>query len=77
MNGIAQTLSAAGRSIGPFLSGGLFTLATHVQPKGELLAWGVFGGIAVLGFFGTLAIRRAGLESDDWVGAQDTDEEEQ
>ena len=44
LNGLAQTLSAAGRAAGPFLSGGLFSLATHVRPKGEALAFGVFGG---------------------------------
>ncbi|SPQ19920.1 2f843c17-c37a-427c-9e6d-aa7e911a35a6 [Thermothielavioides terrestris] len=33
LNGVAQTLSAAGRSVGPFLSGGLFTLSTRLRPK--------------------------------------------
>jgi hypothetical protein len=72
MNGIAQSLSAAGRSVGPFVSGGLFTLATHVQPKGEAMAWGTFGGIALLGFIGTIFIRSDGLESDDWQGEDDS-----
>ncbi|KAK3066718.1 hypothetical protein LTS18_001534, partial [Coniosporium uncinatum] len=45
LNGLAQTLSAAGRAAGPFLSGSLFTAATKVTPKGEALAFGVFGGI--------------------------------
>ncbi|TDZ20159.1 putative membrane protein [Colletotrichum orbiculare MAFF 240422] len=71
LNGIAQTLSAAGRSFGPFVSGALFTLSTRVQPKGEALAWGTFGGIALLGWVGSLAIRNRGLESDDWVGEED------
>ncbi|KAJ9131610.1 MFS general substrate transporter [Pleurostoma richardsiae] len=71
LNGIAQTLSAAGRSVGPFLSGGLFTLSMRVHPKGELLAWGLFGGISLLGWLGTLAIRGDGLESADWVGDDD------
>lgn len=75
LNGIAQTLSAAGRSVGPFLSGGLFTLSTHVRPKGEVLAWGLFAGIALLGWLGTLLIRGAGLESADWMG-DDVDEDE-
>jgi hypothetical protein len=47
---LAQTLSAAGRAAGPFLSGGLFTIATKVKPKGEALAFGVFGGISFIGF---------------------------
>ncbi|KAK3367427.1 major facilitator superfamily domain-containing protein [Lasiosphaeria ovina] len=68
LNGIAQSLSAAGRSIGPFLSGGLFTLSIHVQPKGEALAWGSFAGIALIGWMGTLLIRGGGLESADWMG---------
>jgi hypothetical protein len=70
---MAQSLSAAGRSVGPFVSGGLFTLAIDVHPKGELLAWGIFGGIAFLGWLGTLAIRNRGLESDDWVGEEDSE----
>ncbi|KAK3337655.1 major facilitator superfamily domain-containing protein [Cercophora scortea] len=83
LNGIAQTLSAAGRSVGPFLSGGLFTLSTHVEPKGEVLAWGLFSGIALFGWLGTLLIRSrgSGLESADWQGNDDeetttSDEEE-
>ncbi|KAF4779117.1 major facilitator superfamily transporter [Colletotrichum scovillei] len=71
LNGIAQTLSAAGRSFGPFVSGSLFTLSTRVHPKGEALVWGIFGGIALLGWIGSLAIRNRGLESDDWVGEED------
>ncbi|KAH6623982.1 MFS general substrate transporter-like protein [Chaetomium sp. MPI-SDFR-AT-0129] len=68
LNGIAQTLSAAGRSIGPFLSGGLFTLSTHVTPKGEALAWGLFAGITILGWLSTFLIRNKGLESAGWTG---------
>lgn len=65
LNGIAQTLSAAGRSIGPFLSGAIFTISTRVEPKGEALAWCLFGGIAVVGWMGTFAIEGDGLESAD------------
>lgn len=68
LNGIAQTLSAAGRSFGPFASGGLFTLSMRVQPKGELLAWGLFGGVALIGWVWTMFIRGGKLESDDYVG---------
>lgn len=77
LNGIAQTLSAAGRSFGPFLSGALFTLSEGVEPKGEALAWGLFAGIALAGWFGTWFIRGHGLESDDWEGddGETTDEE--
>ncbi|KAI1488025.1 major facilitator superfamily domain-containing protein, partial [Biscogniauxia mediterranea] len=73
LNGIAQSLSAAGRSIGPFLSGGLFSLSTHVEPKGEVLAWGIFAGVALLGWLGTYAIHGAGLESTD-DGYEDDEE---
>ncbi|KAM7185605.1 Major facilitator superfamily domain containing protein [Naviculisporaceae sp. PSN 640] len=77
LQGIAQTLSAAGRSVGPFLSGGLFTLSTRVHPKGEALAWGLFAGVTLAGWAGTLLIdgKGQGLESDDWVGDEEEDEE--
>lgn len=65
LNGMAQTLSAAGRSVGPFLSGGLYTVSTHVQPKGEALAWGLFAGVALAGWLGSYAIQGQGLESTD------------
>lgn len=77
LNGIAQTLSAAGRSVGPFISGGLFTLTNHVQPKGEAIAWGVFAGIALLGWLGTLMIRGNGLESADWQGEEDEEDNDE
>lgn len=73
LNGLAQSLSAAGRAVGPFLSGGLFSLATRVEPKGEALAWGVFGGIAFLGFIASFGIRGSDLESEEW----EEDDEEQ
>jgi hypothetical protein len=66
LNGLAQTLSALGRSIGPFLSGGLFSISTHVRPKGEILAWGVFGAIAFIGFIASFGIRADNLESKGW-----------
>ncbi|KAG0651695.1 Major facilitator superfamily multidrug transporter mfsB [Hyphodiscus hymeniophilus] len=78
LNGLAQTLSAAGRAAGPFLSGGLFSIATNVRPKGEALAWGVFGGIAFVGWVVSFGIRGESLESGDWEGSesQEGDEEE-
>ncbi|EAA29075.1 hypothetical protein GE21DRAFT_12 [Neurospora crassa] len=77
LNGIAQTLSAAGRSVGPFISGGLFTLTNHVQPKGEAIAWGVFAGVALLGWFGTLMIRGRELESADWQGDEEDEDHDE
>lgn len=78
LNGLAQTLSAAGRAAGPFLSGGLFSIATRVKPKGEALAWGVFGGIAFIGWLVSFGIRGESLESEDRdeSESQDGDEEE-
>ena len=78
LNGLAQTLSAAGRAAGPFLAGGLFSLATHVHPKGEALAFGVFGGVTVIGFLTSFGIRDPRLEADDWdeEGSQDDEEDE-
>ena len=73
-------MSAAGRAAGPFLSGGLFSLATHVKPKGEALAFGVFGGIAFIGFLGSFGIRRTGLEAegfDEEDGSEGDEEDEE
>jgi len=78
LNGVAQTLSAAGRSVGPFLSGGLFSVSTHVQPKGEALAWGLFAGIALVGWLGSYFINGSGLEStDDGYEEEEEEEDEQ
>jgi hypothetical protein len=71
LNGLAQTLSAAGRAAGPFLSGGLFTIATKVRPKGEALAFGVFGGIAFVGFLLSFGIRSPELEAEGWESGDD------
>ncbi|KAI0395578.1 MFS general substrate transporter [Xylariaceae sp. FL0594] len=76
LNGMAQTLSAAGRSVGPFLSGGLFTAATHLRPKGEALPWGLFAGISLIGWLATHAIDGRGLESTDDGFEEDEDEAE-
>jgi len=57
INGLAQTLSAAGRTFGPFASGGLFTLGTR-HFRGEWIPWGVFGGIAVIGCIVSFGISR-------------------
>ncbi|KAI9711486.1 MAG: hypothetical protein M1820_002049 [Bogoriella megaspora] len=64
LNGLAQTLSAAGRAVGPFISGSLFSAATHIEPKGEALAFGIFGGIAFLGFLLSFGITGESLEAD-------------
>ncbi|KAJ5825409.1 hypothetical protein N7474_002547 [Penicillium riverlandense] len=66
LNGLAQTLSAAGRAVGPFLSGGLFSLTAKIQPKGEALAFGVFGAVSFVGFVMSFGIRGRSLEADGW-----------
>ena len=76
LNGVAQTISAAGRAAGPFLSGGLFTIATRVHPKGEALAWGVFGGIAFAGWLASFGITGEDLESADLEDANSSQEED-
>lgn len=73
LNGLAQTLSAAGRSLGPFLSGGLFSLTAKIQPRGEALAFGVFGAVSFIGFIMSFGIRGRSLEADGWD--EDSDED--
>ena len=46
------------------MSGGLYTVATRLQPRGALLAFGVFGGIAFVGFLASLGIQSANLEAE-------------
>ncbi|KAI4926447.1 hypothetical protein J4E85_006740 [Alternaria conjuncta] len=79
LNGLAQTLSAAGRAAGPFVSGSLFTAATKLKPKGEALPFGIFAGIALLGFLLSFGIRGDGLEAEGWSedDTEDEDEEEE
>ncbi|KAI4251790.1 MAG: hypothetical protein LQ352_004661 [Teloschistes flavicans] len=71
INGLAQTLSAAGRAVGPFLSGALFSVATKIRPKGEALAFGVFGGITFVGFLLSFGIRGEGLEAEGFSDEED------
>ena len=65
LNGLAQTLSAAGRAVGPFLAGGLFSLAAPV-PKGEALAFGVFAAVAFAGLLLSFGIGGVNLEAENW-----------
>lgn len=61
--------------MGPFLSGGLFSIALKVQPKGEALAFGVFGIVAFVGFLLSFGIRSPSLEADGWNSeAEDSDQ---
>lgn len=54
---MAQTLAAAGRAGGPFISGTLFSVATHIKPKGEALPFGIFAGVSLVGFVLSMGIR--------------------
>ncbi|KAI4111894.1 MAG: hypothetical protein LQ339_000353 [Xanthoria mediterranea] len=76
INGLAQTLSAAGRAVGPFLSGALFSAATKIKPKGEVLAFGIFGGIAFVGFLLSFGIRGEGLEAEGFFDEGDGSDDE-
>ncbi|KAI5288967.1 hypothetical protein KEM55_008936, partial [Ascosphaera atra] len=61
LNGLAQTLSAAGRSVGPFLSGAVFSAATKIK-SGEVLAFGIFAAITAVGFVLSFGIRSEQFE---------------
>ncbi|KAJ5972900.1 uncharacterized protein N7479_002818 [Penicillium vulpinum] len=77
LNGLAQTLSAAGRAVGPFLSGGLFSLTAKIQPKGEALAFGVFAAVSFIGFIMSFGIRGRSLEADGWGEESDGDKSDE
>jgi hypothetical protein len=49
----------------------------RVRPKGEVLAWGLFAGIALAGWFGAFFIRGSDLESEDWIGDDDAGESDE
>lgn len=61
--------------MGPFLSGGLFSLTSRIQPKGEALAFGVFGAVSFIGFIMSFGIRGRSLEADGWGEDSDEDDE--
>jgi len=46
-----------------------------VRPKGEALAWGLFAGIALLGWVASFIIRSKGLESGEWASDEGSDDE--
>lgn len=57
--------------MGPFLSGGLFSLTSKIQPKGEAIAFGVFGAVSFIGFIMSFGIRGRSLEAEGWVSDSD------
>ncbi|RPB27660.1 MFS general substrate transporter [Terfezia boudieri ATCC MYA-4762] len=66
INGLAQTLAAAGRAVGPFLSGGLWSLAVKEGGgrRAGWLTWGGFGGVAVVGVGLAMGIRGGQMETE-------------
>ncbi|KAI9934021.1 hypothetical protein MW887_005094 [Aspergillus wentii] len=71
LNGLAQTLSAAGRAVGPFFSGGLFSLATGIKHNGEIMAFGVFAAVSFVGFILSFGIRGRSLEAEGFESDSD------
>lgn len=61
--------------MGPFLSGGLFSLATKVRPKGEAVAFGLFGGVSFVGFLLSFGIRSPNLEAEGWNSGEEEDDD--
>lgn len=47
------------------MSGGLFSAASRIKYKGEALPFGIFAGIAIVGFFLSWGIRDECLEAND------------
>ena len=76
LNGLAQTLSAAGRAIGPFIAGGLFSLVVRV-PKGEAMAFGAFAAVTFVGFLLSFGIGGDNLEAEDWDEEEEEEEEDE
>ncbi|PHH50520.1 putative membrane protein YCR023C [Ceratocystis fimbriata CBS 114723] len=64
--GIAQSLSAAGRSLGPIIAGSIFSFAVNIAHEGAMVAWCLFSAIAMGGWLGSLVIHCPELESDDY-----------
>ena len=64
--------------MGPLLSGSLFSLVSEVRPKGEAIAFGTFGGIALLGFLCSFGITGSNLEAEGWdEGNEEGSEDEE
>lgn len=66
INGLAQTLAAGGRAVGPFLSGGLWSLGMKQGggARAGWMAWGIFGAVATLGYILALGINGNKVEAE-------------
>lgn len=78
LNGLAQTLSAAGRAAGPFLVGGLYSITNNISPKGEAVSFSVFGIVAAIGCGLAFGIKGTGLEASgfDDSSSEDSDSDD-
>lgn len=70
LNGLAQTLSAAGRSVSPLVAGSLFSLSSRMPFKGELLPFTALAGVSIFGLVLSCGIRDPRLEGQDWDGPE-------
>lgn len=50
-------------------------MTSKIQPKGEALAFGVFGIVSFIGFLMSFGIRGRSLEADGWGEDSDEDDE--
>lgn len=48
----------------------------HVRPKGEVLAFGIFGGISFIGFLMSFGIRDQSLEAEGWDDEEGSNDDE-
>lgn len=74
LNGLAQTLGAGGRAVGPLLAGGLFSAVSHVK-RADWIAWSTFGAIAAVGGILSLGVRGQGADGGE--SAEETEDEEE
>lgn len=73
LNGLAQTLGAGGRSVGPVIAGGLFSAVAKVK-TGDWISWGVWGSISLAGALLSLYIRGSHVEDKgNWQTEEDED----
>ncbi len=47
-----------------------------MQPKGEALAFGLFGGVAFIGFLLSFGIRSTNLEAEGWDSENEEDDDD-
>lgn len=46
-------------------------MTAKIQPKGEAIAFGVFGAVSFIGFIMSFGIRGGSLEADGWDSDSD------